>query len=116
MRFRSSAVFLYLPPVFATLVLSGAWNYLSYGFMIGRQYYFEIWSAWDIVMLTLSLGFLPAQIAGISLLVIHRKTQGATQHGFVIYIWATTITFFAICAAHYLYWRQIRSLCCGTTW
>ncbi|WP_028102253.1 hypothetical protein [Pseudoduganella violaceinigra] len=116
MTFHRLATIHYIGAMCATWVLSGIWNYLSYGYMIGQYYFDEVWGMSDFMLETLLAGFLPGLLAGGSMLIRLRKMRGAVERAWKRDPWTLIIVIIAVCVSHYIFWYGIRALCCGTTW
>ncbi len=88
------------------------WNLKEWGSMIGNTYFNESFTALDFVFATLMVAFLPTLCSGIVMTAVigHRKRHVA-WYAILAILFPVTVVI-----EHMLYFHEIRSLCCGSTW
>ncbi|UOD28596.1 hypothetical protein INH39_24580 [Massilia violaceinigra] len=94
------------------MVVAALWNYASYGYMIGQLYFTEIFRPFDFVLTTVVSALLPGICLGLANARLLRQGSATVARGCL----CAVLGLCTILISHWLFFRNIRDLCCGSTW
>lgn len=107
---------IYLVGFMSCVLGSAIWNHAGYEDMIGRRVGAFIWGPSDFWIATTFGAFLPAQAVAVGSVVLDRSSLNAPGRRHALVASFTGLLAMGVCISHYVFWNQIRSMCCGTTW